>query len=364
MKRATISLCLLALVACAAPSEPAPGAKTPADSSSPAPREPSVALGDVESSQRVLPVLPLQLQDLLLGADRLELLALICERDPDPGEATLGDYPVRSRVELRSPRQRAEVLGAVYTGIAQGGPVAFCFEPHHALVATRGAERVELVICFTCAQVELRRDGETLRTVATSDHGQELLNRALGQPSTVPGNEAGGRSLDYWDRALRAGLAAGDLGAEGYRAAATNLADLLQHHELGAEELKTVVGCIEAQFVVDPAEAGYVLQETARQGECARHRVAAIELAGRLARAPGQGKRREVLTDLLRTLFDDVLARPDEQSAAARAAARAALPAFRWVAREELQDMLERAEGEEDPALRQELLAALAPLRR
>ncbi|MCO5165155.1 MAG: hypothetical protein M9894_02150 [Planctomycetes bacterium] len=143
----------------------------------------------------------------LREAARCDLLAIVCEREPDPDEERLGDgeeeeaYPVRRRVPLEGEVRRA-VLEALYADVAAGAMLAMCFEPHHAIVAGEGAARVEVVICYTCFRVQVR-DAQGIRGAAIATASEPLLNRVLGQDRTVPADLLAGRPVEAWAARLR-----------------------------------------------------------------------------------------------------------------------------------------------------------------
>ena len=144
MKRTpqALSLCLvpwLLSTGCAATPEPE-RASAPRAAAAAEPRPPSeraVALEDIPHVEDVLgATFSREGIQSLFQAERLELHGILCEREPDPGEANLlGEYPIRSTLDLATPAARAEALGAFFAGVTSPGALAMCFEPHHAVVA-------------------------------------------------------------------------------------------------------------------------------------------------------------------------------------------------------------------------------------
>lgn len=62
---------------------------------------------------------------------------------------------------VRDSKVRDRILNAVYAGV--GDPKADpkkCFEPNHAVRATRNGKSVDLVICFKCDWVYVLQDGK------------------------------------------------------------------------------------------------------------------------------------------------------------------------------------------------------------
>ena len=90
-------------------------------------------------------------------------------------------YPVLGRVEIKDAKQKAELLGALYKGVADSdGAVAACFNPRHGIRAVNGTNWIELVICFECAYMQeygsASGDGAT-----TTKSPTETFNRTLKQ---------------------------------------------------------------------------------------------------------------------------------------------------------------------------------------
>jgi hypothetical protein len=87
---------------------------------------------------------------------------------------------VRGSLELTTSAQRGRAVTGLYRGLLTKGPRAHCYEPHHALVFSKGESRVVALICFLCSYVTLI-DGTTeqgrLRGFQDPDHTfAQLLN--------------------------------------------------------------------------------------------------------------------------------------------------------------------------------------------
>lgn len=151
-------------------------------------------------SPRVLEVLTREAQELLLEADRFEVMLIECEREPEPGEDALYRYPVEKRVEVPAREDRVKLLSRLYQGLDEETSPAMCFEPHHALRAVRGPARVELIICFQCHQMQAT--GLGVRTprpgglVAISDAARAELARLIGPLERE--RVVAGERLDAW----------------------------------------------------------------------------------------------------------------------------------------------------------------------
>ncbi|HEY7372669.1 MAG TPA: hypothetical protein VIF57_10955 [Polyangia bacterium] len=97
--------------------------------------------------------------DVLEQADRLEVLAL---DEPDRFTGRLATNPnvsVRAAVDVESPAQRERLIRTLYRSIHDATLMALCFHPHHAIRARRGADTIEIVVCFSCLQIAVP-DGE------------------------------------------------------------------------------------------------------------------------------------------------------------------------------------------------------------
>jgi hypothetical protein len=95
------------------------------------------------------------------------------------------DYPILGRTEIRDPKRKSELLGVLYRGLEKDrGSVPACFEPRHGIIASKGTNWVELVICFECEQVAEYTDsghGWSLISKRMSKEARELFNGTLGE---------------------------------------------------------------------------------------------------------------------------------------------------------------------------------------
>jgi hypothetical protein len=339
-------------------------------------------------------------QDLLLNADHLELLALICEREPDPGEEALREeYPVRGRRLLEPGEARVQVLEALYRGVAQGGALAMCFEPHHALVARRGADELTVVICYACAQLYVYRgDGdEPVGSGSIGPEGSEdVLNAALGQAHTIPPDFIHGRSLDHWAALVRRCLEAGRIDDDAYDESIEALADAYRRSSLPAEHREALSALLLERFPHDAQGVARDVWDAVEDFDTPREaRLAALKVFGDLAdRVPKDEEGRDQLLELVFLVLDfaaDMPEPPEEEepleedlevvdddgnpiefaegegvvldfstdpeehdpSPELRAAARAAFARHRWIphdVRAELRGNLPYAEEVADPA--------------
>jgi hypothetical protein len=131
---------------------------------------------DVDAPNR----LPEAIRDVLVSADRLELLSLNPEGGPTREAGHFWGWRVLGAAVIESPATRREVLAALESGIAENtGWVAACFDPSHGVRASRGAASVDLVVCFECAQVYIYPDGRRSGSVLISGSPEPVFDRVL-----------------------------------------------------------------------------------------------------------------------------------------------------------------------------------------
>lgn len=151
-------------------------AEAPPSTSSQSPRSESTA---IDRSQNVLST---ETRRALDEGERLVLLSLDPER-PLPGlptRPTFHGHTVLGETEIRDAKDRAELLRALYDGIATAdGAAPACFNPRHGLRATHRDRTVELVICFECTQIEVHDGRGRERGVRTAREPQPVLDRLL-----------------------------------------------------------------------------------------------------------------------------------------------------------------------------------------
>ena len=114
----------------------------------------------------------------LLASEKKELPADKPQPKQDTRERFHG-YPVLGRTEIKDPKRRNDLLSTLYKGVRKirhGIPA--CFEPRHGIIATRGTNQVELVICFECEQIAEYADGNHAWSLMSKEP-RELFNRTL-----------------------------------------------------------------------------------------------------------------------------------------------------------------------------------------
>ena len=129
-------------------------------------------------------------------AVKVTVYAIDSLRNEMPGEADLEigefygrvtpehfhQYPIQKVRAVDDPAEARRVVEAVVRGIRRKAAGAKCFEPHHALRITRGAQHVDVVICYSCNQVEvwgIDPEGNWERSVydTTSDGSRKAVER-------------------------------------------------------------------------------------------------------------------------------------------------------------------------------------------
>jgi len=117
----------------------------------------------LSAGPRTRATIPSEARAILEDAESFELLAIVCERGPEPGEASVPGgpfkgYPITKTVAI-PPGGRGEVIRALYRSIELAGDTAKCFEPHHAIRVKRGDQVATLLICFKCRRIEIEGPG-------------------------------------------------------------------------------------------------------------------------------------------------------------------------------------------------------------
>lgn len=107
----------------------------------------------------VVNVFPGEARGILEGAERLELVTLdpsyedFDAKRPD----TLHGYRILGRAEIADAAAREGLVRGLFEAVRapEGGASGCGFNPRHALIATRGGKRVDVLICFQCGDLEL-----------------------------------------------------------------------------------------------------------------------------------------------------------------------------------------------------------------
>jgi len=116
-------------------------------------------ISSAEPSGRRLPLAERRLselsQDVLASPDTFSLYSI----DPDkfnpgtngPTQTHFQHYEILGRLEITEKEQRAALLSALYKGLGEARKRDLkCFNPRHGITATKGTNKIELLICFEC----------------------------------------------------------------------------------------------------------------------------------------------------------------------------------------------------------------------
>jgi hypothetical protein len=137
--------------------------------------------------------LPATLQRVLKDADEFILFSL----DPTPDSEhkatnTFKRYPVIGQTEIKAYSTRRQLTEELDNAIrAEGGltvsngvislsgPFAHCFNPRHGIRARKSREKVDLLICFECGQVQIGSNSETERVLKLTKKPSKIFDAVL-----------------------------------------------------------------------------------------------------------------------------------------------------------------------------------------
>ncbi len=92
---------------------------------------------------------------------------------------SIDDYAVLGATELDAEGKK-RILGALFRGIdANDGTAAACFNPRHALTVRAGATRYDLVICYECLSITIRKNGKHHGSTQTTSKPTRVFNAEL-----------------------------------------------------------------------------------------------------------------------------------------------------------------------------------------
>ncbi len=114
--------------------------------------------------------IPRSARSVLEHADSFELLSLkprgVADDDEswkkDPREKFRWWGIVLGKIQIKSDADRSEMLAAVGRQINPKSPAFHCFNPRHAIHAVRGADSVDIVICFECGRIQTWLNNERI----------------------------------------------------------------------------------------------------------------------------------------------------------------------------------------------------------
>lgn len=137
------------------------------------------------SAWLVAGVLRSDAQVTLESAPQLTLYSLAPEATPREKldqKKTFHGWLIRSRVDV-SGEKKSELLGKLYTAIAEDPAPARCFIPRHGIRAASGDRTVDLIICFECRQMRMYLDGKQVRGMSLGSSPQAFFDDVLRSTS-------------------------------------------------------------------------------------------------------------------------------------------------------------------------------------
>lgn len=182
MRMRMIALAALLAVGCGTRPDPHPVVEAP-----PVPGKPPVDPADRETFEEAEEV-DASVLALVTRAARVEIASIDPSADGDaPAGDALGGYPVIARAAV--PKEKREALADLLEDLAKpDGPVAKCFDPHHAVHVEEGARVIDVVICFECMQLQIVEGKRTKRvTIDAAKRGDaDALFASLGVKASAP----------------------------------------------------------------------------------------------------------------------------------------------------------------------------------
>ena len=122
--------------------------------------------------------LPDAARTALEKADQIDVLSLDPTADETDKDA-FHKYKVLGRATVKDTDARKDIAAAVEKGVAEGGPVARCFEPRHGLHVVYNDTTYDFLICYQCSRIRIFRGTPEPETVATSGASKAALDKAL-----------------------------------------------------------------------------------------------------------------------------------------------------------------------------------------
>jgi hypothetical protein len=139
--------------------------------------------------------IPRAVRSVLEHADTLEFLTLNPSPPENPASVadTLAGYEILGRVTITDPTLRERLMGGLYAAVnGSDGSVMSCFNPRHALRATRGETVVSVIICFECRSLAL--DAGRTRTILTIRPDEEVIFNEVAKALKLPSPPAKGNA--------------------------------------------------------------------------------------------------------------------------------------------------------------------------
>jgi hypothetical protein len=118
-------------------------------------------------------------EDLDRSLDQAEVFELYSLNSFKPGEGFHG-FSVLGKKEIKSDKDRKKLLEVLRLGVEDNyGFVSPCFSPRHGIRLKKGAETIDLVICFQCSSVQVFKNDKKDQGFLISDGPQKTFNAVL-----------------------------------------------------------------------------------------------------------------------------------------------------------------------------------------
>ncbi|HVS35057.1 MAG TPA: hypothetical protein VMS17_05710 [Gemmataceae bacterium] len=143
----------------------------------------AAALAFAAGAVRAEDKLPDAARTALEKADQIDVMSLDPAGD-EKGKDAFHDYKVLSKTTVKDGDARKEITTALEKGVAEGGPIAKCFEPRHGLHVVYQDKTYDFLICYQCSQIQVFSGTAEPATVATSSASKAALDKALKNAGT------------------------------------------------------------------------------------------------------------------------------------------------------------------------------------
>jgi hypothetical protein len=125
--------------------------------------------------------LPDVARSVLEAPETLEVLSIDPQsgwEDPPEDAILFNDYVELGRAAVADEGLRRRIVQLLYEGIRENGDmVAACFNPRHGVRAVKGANTVDLLICYECLQIYVFVDDGERGSCLTGESVEPALSR-------------------------------------------------------------------------------------------------------------------------------------------------------------------------------------------
>ncbi len=99
---------------------------------------------------------------VLQAPEKLDFYLLDPDHPHPQADPTFLNFPIARKIEITSSADRQKLAAAVLNSPHEYFNTALCFEPRHAISATRGGVTTDILICFSCGKMKIYIAGELL----------------------------------------------------------------------------------------------------------------------------------------------------------------------------------------------------------